>query len=342
MKFISFFSLQIFFLVTCCLGLTEELNSNSRPKKYDSAFIFYLENDSRHIGGPGSDQAYTNGFKFSYVYAEDRVPGWASPYARALRSLDYNIQGSKVNYELSLGQQIYTPNNIRTANLISEDRPYAAWLYLGLATSLKEKDVSHLFELDLGMVGPSALGREFQNGYHRMIGISPALGWDNGLHDEPTLQLFYQKRYRTYKVQNLELISYYGGAFGNVYIGAHIGGLLRLGVNLPDDFGPSRPSASDGDSFISTETASKSHPLGYYFFAGIRGNGIARNIFLDGNTFHNSHHVTKLPFGFDTEVGVGTQIFPFALVWRFVVRSPEFKEKRLYNSFAGINLVYYF
>ncbi len=250
--------------------------------------------------------------------------------------LDPQLNKAKINFELSLGHQIYTPNNIRTPTLITNDRPYAAWLYLGFGTSLKEYDRSHLFEFDIGVVGPSALGRQVQNGYHRMVSISPALGWDNGLRDELTLQLFYQKRFRSFSTNFLEFIPYYGGAFGNVQIGAHLGGLVRLGVNLPDDFGPSRPSASDGDTFVSTENLKSSHPPSYYIFGGIRGNAFARNIFLDGNTFGKSHHVTKLPFGFDTEFGLGAQVYPFAAVWRFVVRSPEFKEKQLFNSFAGL------
>lgn len=332
------------FLTLCifsALAHGEETVAQQKIEQYGSAFALYVENDSRSVGGPGSDQAYTNGIKFSYIYAENRVPAWSKNSLHDLRWLRPTLDKSKVNFEISLGHQIYTPNNTATANFIPDDRPYSGWLFLGFATNLKEETVSHFIELDIGMVGPSALGKQVQNNYHKLIGVAPAEGWKNGLKDEPTLQLFYQKRFKYLSTNNFDLIPYYGAAFGNVQIGAHIGGLARFGFNLPDDFGPSRPSASDGDSFISPNPARDSHKLGYYIFGGARGNGIARNIFLDGNTFQSSHHVNKYPFGFDTEVGLGFQLFPVAAIWRYVVRSPEFKERPTFNSFACLNIMYF-
>lgn len=311
-------------------------------KKQGSAFAFYIENDSSNVGGPGSDQGYTNGVKFSYIYAEDHVPKWSKNSLQDLRWLDHDLDKSKVNFEISLGQQIYTPNNIASPNLIPDDRPYAGWLYVGLATNLKEEFASHFFELDIGLVGPSALGKQIQNGYHKIVEKAPAQGWSHGLNDEPTLQLFYQKRFKYLNRQNFDLIPFYGAALGNVQIAVHVGGLARLGVNLPNDFGPSRPSASDGDSFVPTTPSQSDHQLGYYIFGSVRGNAIARNMFLDGNTFQSSHHVTKYPFNFDTEFGLGMQLFPVAVVWRYVVRSPEFKERSIFNGFGCLNITYFF
>lgn len=305
------------------------------------AFIFYIENDSRIIGGPGSDQAYSNGFKFSYIYAEDKIPEWARGTVKKIRFLEQEQEKAKVNFGVSFGQQIYTPNNTDLSSFISDDRPYAGWMYLGLAASFKEEKVGHFFELDIGAIGPSALGKEVQNNYHELIHEPRAEGWEHSLHDEPTLQLFYQRRTKSYATKNFDSFHYYGAGFGNVMIGAHVGIMVRGGINLLDDFGPSRPSATDGDSFVSPIINPKSNKKSYYGFAGIRGNALARNIFLDGNTFRDSHHVTKYPFTFETEFGAGLQILPLGVVWRFVTRSPEFKERSDFNSFASINVIYF-
>jgi hypothetical protein len=306
------------------------------------AFIFYLENDSKNVGGPGSDQAYSNGFKFSYIYAEDRAPKWPATMMKGLKLFDDQLETAKTNFGFSLGHQIYTPNKTHIKELITDDRPYAGWLYLGLAVSFRNEKTAHFFEVDVGTIGPSAQGQQVQNNFHDFIKEPRAEGWENSLHDEPTLELLYQKRFKLIRSHPMDAVAYYGTALGNVQIGAHTGGIIRLGHNLPDDFGPGRPSAGDGDSFVTPSTKSDDPGNSYYAFAGIRGNAIAKNIFLDGNTFRSSHHVKKYPFTFDTEFGFGLEVQPYGIVWRFVTRSPEFEQRSIFNSFASMNFTYFF
>jgi hypothetical protein len=78
----------------------------------------------------------------------------------------------------------------------------------------------------------------------------------------------------------------------------------------------------------------------FYGFIGGQVNAVAHNIFLDGNTFRHSPHVTKYPVTLENEFGFGAQLHRWSYVWRFVTRSPEFKEKREFNSFASISITY--
>ncbi len=308
--------------------------------KDQDAYAFYLENDSKNIGGPGSDQAYTNGLKFSYIYAQGQIPKWATPILDRLHILDDKAKWAKINFGLSLGQQIFTPSDTQTTSLMLDDRPYTACLYLGFAISLKEKQVEHFIEIDLGIIGPGALGEQVQNGFHRIIGISEANGWKNGPKNEPTLQAFYQKRYKIVFNKIFDFVPYYGVGLGHVLIGGHSGGMIRLGgPNLPDDFGASRPSASDGNSFILASSSTDSK-FSYYFFIGARGNYVNRNIFLDGNTYRQSHSVKKNPFVFETEFGFGLHFHSLTWVWRLVTKSPEFNQRKEWGSFASIGFVY--
>lgn len=304
------------------------------------AFAFYIENDTRLMAGPGSDQAYSNGIKISYVYAQDQFPEWSKLPARGFQFLDHDIEMSKLNFGLSLGHQIYTPNNTRETQFISDDRPYAGWLYLGFALSFREDQTEQFFEVDVGTIGPSALGKEVQNNFHDLIRDPRAEGWSHSLHDEPTLQFSFQKRFKTLAQKNVDFIPYYGTNLGNVQIAAYVGGLIRLGNHLPDNFGPGRPSASDADSFITPALSPKTHKTSAYAFAGARGKGIVRNIFLDGNSFRESPRVKKYPFIFETEFGFALQMHPVSVVWSFVTRSPEFEERSVFNSFASLSLLY--
>lgn len=342
--------MKTFILILLCFltvnAQEKETTKKPLPPKKGEAFGFSVENDARVLGGPGSDQAYSNGFKVSYSYTEDHVPSWARSTVSEIDYFKSKINKTKVNFGISLAQQLYTPANVGTAAFIPDDRRYAAWTYMGFSSQIKTEFRADLFEVDLGMVGPSALGEQVQNNFHRLIKTATAEGWTHQLSDEPTLQLSYQRKLKFYEMDNasgkyLDVIPFYGGGFGNVHMGLHVGALVRFGLHIPDDFGPSRLSASDGESFISEKTTNDHLIQNFYVFAGARGNAIAHDIFLDGNTVRPNRTVHKYPFTAETELGFGSQVGPhWNLVWRFVTRTPEFEERQNYNSFASINIMY--
>lgn len=305
-----------------------------------------IENDSKRIGGPGVDQAYSNGLHVSYVYARDQVPKWAPKSLAESQMLRDELHASTANFGLAFNHQIFTPNNIHVSSLQTGDRPYAAWLNVAFSILLKNPRRSQSIELSLGTIGPAALGEQTQNSFHRKIGTERAEGWGNQLRNEPTLQLSYQQRLRFIELRSksgtyFDLVPMIGAGLGNVLVGVHSGILARLGFDLPNDIGPSRPSGADSETFVAPVSNQATH-ASYYIFAGVRGNAVARNIFLDGNTFQPSHHVTKYPFTFETEVGVATLIHPVGFVWRFVVRSPDFEENSGFNSFASVGFTFSF
>jgi lipid A 3-O-deacylase len=306
------------------------------------SFGIAVENDSKNIGGPGSDQAYSNGVHFSYVYARDQVPKWAPKYLRESDLFKSELTGSTANFGLSLNHQIFTPNNIHVAGLEANDRQYAAWLNFAFSVLLKNHVRSQSIDLSLGVIGPAAGGESVQNSFHRLIGTEKAAGWGNQLKTEPAVQLTYQQRLNFVEIKNghdtyFDLIPMLGGGLGNVFIGLHLGLLARLGYNLPDDIGPSRPSGGDSESFVAPMGTGESRASSY-IFAGIRGNVVGRNVFLDGNTFQPSHHVTKYPVTAETEIGLAMQLRPVSITWRFVVRSPDFEENSGFNSFASVGI----
>jgi hypothetical protein len=87
---------------------------------------------------------------------------------------------------------------------------------------------------------------------------------------------------------------------GNVYDYVNAGAMGRFGLNLPDDFGPTRIDPSlPGTNFFEPTVA-----ISIYSFAGWDGRAIARNIFLDGNTWQSSRHVDKIPLVSDFQLGL--------------------------------------
>ncbi len=310
------------------------------------SFSFYIENDSRNVGGPGTDESYSNGFRFSYVYAQGRVPAWAPIFQRAKPKMRETLERSPTNFGISVAHQIFTPDDTQTTTLIEKDRPYAGYLSVGFSATLQIEDTCELLAVDVGTIGPAAMGPKIQNGFHRVLGVPDAEGWDNQLKNEPTLQLSYQRRERLYELRvrnskNADVIPFAGVGLGNVLVGAHIGLIARAGVNVPDDFGPSRPSATDGDAFTAPREEAAMKGWGLYAFGGVRGNAVAHNLFLDGNTFQSSHSVTRNTWVGEVESGFGVQYDKMSLVWRYVTRTPEFTENTRTDSFASISISYY-
>lgn len=89
----------------------------------------------------------------------------------------------------SIGQKIFTPDDIQRRGLVENDRPYAGWLYFGSAFHNKNARLLDTFEIQLGVVGPAALAEKTQNFVHDLRGIDEARGWDNQLHNEPGVLL---------------------------------------------------------------------------------------------------------------------------------------------------------
>lgn len=322
----------------------QEISEKTKP--YGESFTVYIENDTQRIGGPNSDSGYTNGVRFSYIFAEDKVPEWIPRLAEGSDTLKKEFQKSTTNFGISLAQQIFTPLNTDKAEFIPDDRPYAGWLYLGLTANFKTPTHSHSLELDIGVVGPEAMGETTQNGYHRLIQIPDANGWAHQLSTEPTLQMSYSQKIRflelkTATERTFDVIPYFGANFGNVLIAAHTGIMVRGGLRLPDDFGPSRLSSANDDVIVNNKSLLSLDNWRLYGFAGIRGNGIARNIFLDGNTFRDSHRVKKYPFTVETEFGYAVQVSHWSYAWRFVTISPEFEERSEFSSYASMSFSYF-
>ena len=205
-------------------------------------FSLYFENDLF----ADTDQHYTNGTKIGWVspdleaFAQTYFPRFTEFIADKIPYLT-NDELSK-NVAFSLGQNMYTPENIVTTELVENDRPYAAWLYLGSGFHLKDETFQNTFEIQLGMVGPSALGKEIQDFVHDRHGIPKANGWANQIRDELGINLIGERRVRLNqdnigKGWEMDAIANGSAVLGNVSTYVNLGIEGRLGYNLPLDFG---------------------------------------------------------------------------------------------------------
>lgn len=313
----------------------------------------YSENDKYFAG---TDQHYTNGFKLSFLttdlrnFTGESIPWPVRPIARAFGRL--TVPDAAYKLSLSLGQNIYTPERIHTTEFQPNDRPYAAWLYVGAAFQnyLPERTTPggtwipprlDVFEITFGSVGPSARGREIQNGFHDIIGVPHAEGWDHQIHNEPGLNLVFERKYRletdgSHDGFGAAFIPHAGFSLGNIFTYANLGFEIRTGWKQPDDFGTNliRPS---GDSNSTTRPRWSA-----FFFGAIDGRAVARDITLDGNSFRDSPRVDRKHFVADWQFGFALGLRHFQITYSQAVRTKEFYGQRKSSVFGSISGTFYY
>ena len=202
-------------------------------------------------------------------------------------------------------------------------------------------------EFLLGIVGPHSYAEETQKKVHELCNNDIFNGWDNQLKDEPVLGVFYDRKWklRQSKISSgfsYDLIPHMGAGLGNALIYAHAGAGLRFGWNLPNDFGTFtiRPGSDTNAAIDETDARFfRGGPgFGIHLFVAVDGHAVLRNIFLDGNTFRDSHSVDKEPFVGNYMVGVGLMLSRFKMSFAHVYQTKEFKTQKNEHSFTAITL----
>jgi lipid A 3-O-deacylase len=268
-----------------------------------------VENDKFTTLPLGSDKYYTNGLEASFVSAPGHLPDVLNGLAAALWG-----DGAR-RWGLGISQQIYTPTNTGTATPNPRDRPLAGYLAgtLSVMQDSGAAEYGHRDQLALtvGVIGPSAFGRQVQNGWHSFIKVAPNRGWDKQMPDEPQLELTMG---RTWKVPVAKFAGLETDALPSVSAGVgtvrdyvQTGLALRLGQGLGQDYGPARirPGLTGGDAFTPAPQ------LGWYMFLAADGQLVGRDALLDGELFRSSSHVPH-------KVAVAELLAGVAVIWRGV------------------------
>lgn len=307
------------------------------PPDPAGTLTFTAEND---LFGGYTDRYYSNGVLLSWRSPSADLP---APFAWLDDRLTWLVGPGALRWGLSLGQNIYTPEDKYSYVPDPRDRPYAAHLYGAFSLGRSTGAVQTLFELQAGVVGPSALGEEVQNNYHRLIGVRRLNGWAYQLKDEPTLNLLAERRWRVPLGRlagfDTELMPSATAALGNVAIYAGGGVMVRLGQGLEADWGPPRirPGLAGSSFFQPRQT------FGWYVFAGVNGRAVGRDIFLDGNTFRsNTPSVSRRPFVGEATAGAAAFWRGTRLTYTQVVRSEEFYGQRGTQIFGSLSLSFRF
>jgi hypothetical protein len=193
--------------------------------------------------------------------------------------------------------------------------------------------MEHL-ELNLGMIGPSASGKQTQDFVHSAIGVEKPQGWDSQLGDEVEADVTWLKRQRVderyfKRTENFDSHLEYGFTAGSLHRNANLGIIFRYGVNLPNDFGPGRleaPASACIEKPTEVQTA--------YLFTRIGGKLVQYDRFLSG--LETEPAVAQL------QVGVVYRYKSLEVSYSETFLTREYKEQGSMDSYGAINLTWWF
>jgi len=342
---IKWIIITIFFLLSRPITATASPEVDDNGDIFDT-FTLYWENDIFS----GTDRDYTNGLKMTWStpFLEDpkdsKLPGWTYSILRHI-PFGYD-EKSERSLSITLGQNIYTPQDTESYDLVVDDRPYAGHMYLGAAIHTRTDNHKHTWELNLGIVGPDSHADDLQEWLHEQTGSDPANGWDNQLKNEATLDVFFETKRRLLRKRvttgtGFDLITHLGGRVGNVAIYANTGLEMRYGWHLPDNFGicTIRGGCEIQPAFNGNGHRRKNS---LYFFTSAEGRAVAHDIFLDGNTFRDSHHVDKEPLVGDLIVGFIFNIGRITSSYSYIFRTRQFKDHGTSPEYGAISISFSF
>lgn len=292
--------------------------TKEKPSAKGGEVQLFIENDML----AHSDRYYTNGLKLGIGVPGDTLSNVLCDVADLV--FPPLVSRQDRHFGWFLGQNLYTPKLITVAAPQPFDRPWAAWLYLGGVVQHADNNNLNTIEVDVGMVGPAALGEQVQTTWHRWIGASKPQGWGNQIPNEPAFLVSYVHKQK-FKSDYFEAIPHVGGTVGNVFTLARAGGIVRAGINMTG-FGPD--SIEPGGAMLqSTHKANDPHQpdkLEIYGFAGVDARLVARNIFLDGTLFRDSPSVTRRDYVHDFTVGASMKYQWLRISFTRIIRSEEF------------------
>lgn len=297
----------------------------------------YLDNDGRWFKpNHNTDRHYTSGVKLVYGFQPnwqwlEDFGKWNFPF------FPVDSQETAVAAGLFIGQNIYTPDRIdEPLKRHQKDMKYAGWLYTGLFIQRAVGPVMDQLELDVGMIGPSARGRQAQNYTHKVLGGNKAIGWEEQINDEPAAHCSWMRRQRLSGVRagsggNHDFLAEYGAAAGSLHCDGQIGLIGRWSLlnDLPSDFGPGRftmPSGALGRS--------ASMPASVYLFGRVSGKGVAYNRFLTG--------LDPKPLVGEFQLGIAIRYKSLEIVYSQTYLTHEFEQQHGTDGWGSLALSWLF
>ncbi len=289
------------------------------------------ENDVYFEPFVNTDRFYTAGHSISYL-----SPEYADSWLNNVAIFSHLYGKNFARFGVKLTQELYTPDDKYKYDFTPPTRDilFGAALYASAEFISRTRDFAEQISLDLGVIGPLALGRQAQNGIHKLTNNRQARGWDYQLKNEPLVNLHYGIIYRWVFIEDFfDILPWASFSLGNANVSISAGAKMRIGYGLRNDFGYQKVKSRFAQ--IIADDGFK-----IYAFFGAQGSLVGRDIFIEGNTGKNgrksSVRIKHELYAFEAGAMVGYKYFSIGYVWSN--ESPRFKEQRGQHKYGSLRI----
>lgn len=268
------------------------------------------------------DEEYTSGVRLMYDGGDS--PLWSHGWiGRAQSGCVVGATECRTGHS-ELGQDIYTPSvSLDDPRAPAGSRPNAGWLFVSQSARILRENRADEFGITLGVTGPPSLGRQMQ---HLAHSVAPEFNrptdWSRQIAFEPGIIARYEQRRRVSLIAGelfgMDLIPRATVNVGNVATNAELGFETRIGWHLEH---PWLPEVARPEIALS---------------GGAWGRGVARDIFVDGNTFRDGPSVGHRPFVAGGDVGLDLRYGPVAVGYRVTSESRAYDQAPKWHPWASI------
>jgi lipid A 3-O-deacylase len=274
----------------------------------DRQLILRVINDFFSPIGISTDENLTNSVKIGWI--TKKLPEFLKWY---------HEDDAQEYYAVTLSQDIYTPEDLESEEVVEDDRPYAGWLYLTFTIAKRVDRVLNISIADIGVVGPASQADHVQINFHKHIDSTDPKGWDNQLRNEIGINLKHMHA-RGARIEkdfiDVDLVGYAGGSIGNVDTSVLGGVVIRAGYNVPDDMML---------GYYEKDDINIKDSVSFYLMASAQSSYHIQDIFLDGNTFRDSHSVDKHNWVNQFSLGLTARYKNFSLTYQVSKTSEQFR-----------------
>lgn len=314
---------------------------NSAASDYDlDYFTLSFENDVFYH----DDGGYSNGLIINWGYYDvaaldnTSLPSWIA-YLTDKTYLT-SLQDKKYSVSYTIGHLIQTSTDIKVSELMEEDAPYVGLLAWEVNATAYDEYVSDDLSLTLGVVGPMAGGEPLQKQIHDWIGANEPMGWDHQIDNELVFRLQAKRLWRNFAMPigptEVDVITGINGGIGNLRTDANAGVGLRWGQKLQSSFASSSPFVVQKMHGLTPS------PYGWYFFANISGSYVLNDIFINGNTFQDSHSVDLIHWQAGASVGAQINLYNWNFIYTLIYTTDQYTTQSEDTRLGTISITYNF
>mgnify|MGYP000197294296 CR=1 FL=1 len=331
--------MKLFYWLAIFIIFTPQVAFSKEPLQSSKFFTFTFENDLF----VGEDNGYTNGMGITFgqgafpEFSNDNLPDWLFWMTKDLYISKMENKSRGIAHMFF--QRIQTPDDITIDTLIEDDVPYASLIAWQGTLYAWDENISDQLSFYLGAVGPIALGEGAQKTVHGLLDSDEPRGWDEQIRNEIIINVEVQRLWNLFRTSGsgsqFDVLMLASAGLGNLQSATQMGFAVRWGCCLQRSFSTFSLQA---DRKVNTLALSPTND--FYLFAGMRVGYLVNDIFIDGNTFRDSHSVPLEHIQNLLSAGVVWNIGRYGFVFQVSSSTSKTTLKDEKDNFGAISLTY--